>query len=267
MKLTLNGQTAYAYTGGKPFDPTLPCVVFVHGAQHDHSVWALQSRYFAHHGYSVLAVDLPGHNRSSGAPLPSIEALADWIADLLTAAGVTQPSLLVGHSMGSLIALETAHRHPQRVAKIALIGTAFPMKVSDTLLQAALNQTEQAISMVNEWSHSSIASKPSNPGPGAWLHGGNQRLMERVLRNNPAKVFHTDFTACNAYANGQAAAQSLHCPALFVMGKKDVMTPLKSGSALAQVMHKARSVVLDCGHAIMAEKPDETLDALIAFLR
>jgi pimeloyl-ACP methyl ester carboxylesterase len=92
MELELDGKRAYAYTGGKPFDPALPCVVFIHGAQNDHSVWGLQSRWFAHHGFAVLAVDLPGHGRSTGAPLPAIEALADWIVALLDAVGIAGPA-------------------------------------------------------------------------------------------------------------------------------------------------------------------------------
>ena len=112
MELNLSGHKAYAYTGGKPFDPALPCAVFVHGAQNDHSVWGLQTRWFANHGFSVLAVDLPGHNRSEGAPLTSVEELADWVMALVAAAGVKAPALVFGHSMGSLIALECAARHP-----------------------------------------------------------------------------------------------------------------------------------------------------------
>ncbi|HET9043413.1 MAG TPA: alpha/beta fold hydrolase, partial [Burkholderiales bacterium] len=90
MDLTVQGRKAYAYTGGKAFDAALPCVVFIHGAEHDHSVWVLQSRYLAHHGYGVLAVDLPAHGRSEGPPLASVEAIADWTTALLDAAGVKQ---------------------------------------------------------------------------------------------------------------------------------------------------------------------------------
>ena len=113
MELTVDGRKAYAYTGGKPFDAALPCVVFVHGALHDHSVWTLLARWFAHHG----------HARAGGRPArprpqrrarrwPSVEALADWTLALLDAAGV-QRAALVGHSMGSLIALEAAARAPR----------------------------------------------------------------------------------------------------------------------------------------------------------
>jgi len=269
MELTIAGQPAYAYTGGKPFDPTLPCAVFVHGAQNDHSVWVLQTRWFANHGFSVLAVDLPGHNRSKGAPLATVEQMADWVMNVVAAAAcVTSPVLVFGHSMGSLIALECAARHPQRVRGIALLATAYPMKVSDALLDASLNREAQAIEMVNTWSHSSLANKPSSPGPGAWMHGGNQRLMERVSRNNPgAHVFHNDFSACSAYAHGEQAAATLACPALFITGSKDMMTSPKAAQALAAKMAKASLVSVPCGHAIMGERPDEVLDALADFAR
>lgn len=268
MQLTINGHSAYAYTGGKIFNPALPTAVFIHGAQNDHSVWGLQTRYFAHHGFSVLAVDLPGHGRSGGPALHSVEAMADWLNALLDAAGVSQ-AILVGHSMGSLIALEAASRQPSRVAGIALVGTAYPMKVSTALLDAARDREPAAIDMVNIWSHSSIAQKPSAPGPGFYVPGGSRRLMQRVSQRNPDQVFFTDFSACNAYANGEQAAASLAahgCAALFLLGLKDVMTPAKAAATLAAQLPQAQVVKVEaCGHALMAEQPDQVLDSLFRF--
>ncbi len=265
MELDIHGQRAYAYTGGKPFDAALPTAVFIHGAQNDHSVWILQTRYFAHHGFSVLAVDLPGHGRSGGSPLASVEEMADWLNALLDEAGVTK-AILIGHSMGSLIALEAASRSPSRVQGVALVGTAYPMKVSPALLETSRDREQVAIDWVNLWSHSTIAQKPSAPGPGFWVHGGSQRLMQRIAARNPAKVFFTDFSACNDYANGERAAASLDCPALFLLGRKDIMTPAKAAATLSSTMKNARTVMLqNCGHALMAEQPDQVLDALFAF--
>lgn len=267
MLLNIQGRQAYCYTGGKSFDAALPTIVFIHGAQNDHSVWGLQTRYFAHHGFSVLAVDLPGHGRSKGAPLDSVEAMADWLLALLDAAGA-QKAALVGHSMGSLIALEAAFRAPARIWRLALVGTAYPMKVSDTLLDASLNAEQAAIDMVNIWSHTSIAHKPSCPGPGFSVMDGSRRLMQRISALNPARVFHTDFSACNAYANGEAAAKSVTCPALFLLGKRDMMTPPKAAATLAKSMPQSEVVQIEhCGHALMAEQPDAVLDALYAFMR
>lgn len=268
MILTVQGQPAYAYTGGKAFDAALPTAVFIHGAEHDHSVWALQSRYFAHHGFGVLAVDLPGHCRSSGPALTSVPAMADWLAALLDAAGV-QRAFVAGHSMGSLIALDFAGRYPERATHLALLATAIPMTVSDTLLDAALNREPEAIGMVNEWSHSTLAAKPSCPGPGFWLHGMNQRLMERVSARGEANLFHTDFSACNGYADGLARAAQVRCATRVVVGRRDAMTPPRAARALADALAQAGvpvdTVTLEAGHALMAEQPDATLDALFSF--
>jgi pimeloyl-ACP methyl ester carboxylesterase len=266
----VNGTPAYAYTGGKAFDPSLPTAVFLHGAQHDHSVWALQSRYFAHHGFNVLAVDLPGHSRSAGPAAASIRALADWLAALLDKLGV-QGAFVAGHSMGSLIALDFAGRHPERVTHLALLATAVPMTVSDTLLKAALENESEAIEFVNRWSHSTLAAKPSCPGPGFWLHGMNQRLMERVATRGEARLFHTDFAACNAYADGLERAAQVRCPVRLILGSQDAMTPPRAARALADALAAGGArfdvVTLEAGHALMSEVPDATLEALFDFAR
>jgi len=262
VDLNVNGNQMYAYTGGRPFDPALPTVVFIHGAEHDHCVWVLQSRYLAHHGRGVLAVDLPGHGRSEGPALESVEAIADWLVALLDAAGAKQAAL-VGHSMGSLVAVECAARYPDRISRIALIGTAFPMRVSDELLDATKDDEPLAQDMVNIWSHAAYAHYPSNPGPGFWVMGENLRLMQR---QKPG-VMHIDFAACNSYANGIAAATKVACPALLILGKRDIMTPPRATKELSAALRNKRIVEIPgSGHALMAEKPDEVLDALIAFV-
>ena len=266
MQIELNGQTAYAYTGGKPFDASLPCVVFIHGAQNDHSVWGLQSRWFAHHGFAVLAVDLPGHGRSAGKPLPTIADLADWIEMLLERVGAgdtAKNASLVGHSMGSLTALECASRHPARIARIALVGTAVPMPVSDALLGAAKDREPKAIAMINTWSHSPRGTIGGNTVPGMWLLGTSRRLMER----QESGVLYNDLAACNAYTHGMEAAASVTCPALIIGGSRDLMTHPKAAAGLAATLSHARSVSLDgAGHALMAEQPDAVLDALRGFI-
>lgn len=260
----VHGDAVYSYTGGKPFNPDQPTIVFLHGAQNDHSVWALQSRWFAHHGWNVLAPDLPGHGRSGGAALRTVEAMADWVLALLDAAGAQQ-ALLAGHSMGSLIALEAAHRAPARVSGLALLGTTWPMKVSDTLLAASKDALPAAIDMVNIWSHSGPLPRPACPAPGFSSTGMSRRLMQRLAERNPADLFHTDFSACNAYANGAAAAAGIACPTLFVLGARDVMTPPRSAQALTSAVRHGKIVSVDAGHAMMAEQPDAVLDALVAF--
>ena len=262
MELHVPGHAgAYAYTGGKPFDATLPCVVFIHGALNDHSVWTLLARWCAHHGHAVLAVDQPGHGRSGGAPLASVEALADWVLALLDAAGVAKAAL-VGHSMGSLIALEAAARAPERATRLVMMGTAYPMKVSDALLSTARETPLKAIDMVNAFSHAGMSAKPSYPGPGMWLHGSSRALMRRVQSGQRAtNLFHHDFSVCDRYAHGIEAAAKVQCPTDFVLGTRDQMTSPKQTTEIARAL-KARVSQVDAGHQLMAEAPDAVLAAL-----
>ena len=261
MELSMHGRRAYAYTGGKAFDASLPCVVFVHGASNDHSGWNLLARWFAHHGHGVLAVDLPGHVRSEGPPLDSVEAMADWVLALLDAAGV-QRAALAGHSMGSLVALEAAARAPDRITRLAMLATAYPMKVSDALLATAAEAPQRAMEMVNAWAISSFASKPGFPGPGAWLHGGGMALMRRVQQAAPhPNLFRHDFEVCNRYAGGLEAAARVRCPVTLVLGRHDQMTTPRAAAGLASAL-RARVVTVPSGHHLMGEAPDAGLNAV-----
>jgi pimeloyl-ACP methyl ester carboxylesterase len=207
MHITVQGHSTYCYTGTKALDAAKPTIVFIHGVLNDHSVWILQSRYFAHHGFNVLAIDLPGHAKSAGEPLKTVADAAAWVHELLQAAGVPQAAL-VGHSLGSLIALEAAALKPQAVSHLALLGTAAPMKVSPALLDASLNAPFKAIDMVNTFSHSTLAPPPSCYGPGTWLYGGSRALMRRVLASNSkVNVFHHGFSMCDSYEGAVAAAE------------------------------------------------------------
>jgi pimeloyl-ACP methyl ester carboxylesterase len=269
MRLGVAPQQIFAYTGGRPLDPVRPCIVFLHGAQLDHSVWTLQSRYLAHHGFGVLALDLPGHGRSDGPVLDSVEEIGARIAGALRELEL-QRVVLIGHSMGSLIALEAARRLTEGVAGVALCGTAFPMRVSEELLAATRNDPAAAMEMINVWSHrASIApfcTRPGNPGPGFSIVWGNLRLMQRIARNNGRHVLANDFAACNAYAGGLEAIKALHCPVLFILGEADSMTLPKFARGLIEGAANGRVVTLpDTGHAMMAENPEGVRRALTEF--
>jgi pimeloyl-ACP methyl ester carboxylesterase len=259
----------YAYTGGKTFDPALPTIVFLHGGEHDHSVWILQSRYMAHHGYGVLAIDLPGHSRSAGPALTTVESMAELLSGALQASGAER-LMLVGHSMGSLIGLELATRMRDKVQGVVLIATASPMQVSDALLDATKNAPTQAMQMINVWSHSaSIGAfdrKPSSPGPGFSNVWSNLRLMQRISQRNGADVLHADFSACNAYQRGAEAAAELACPALFILAASDSMTPARTAQPLIDACKDATTITLaGSGHSLMAENPDGVREALRRF--
>ena len=271
MLITTPQATIYAYTGGKAFDPTRPTVVFIHGVLNDHSVWILQSRYLAHHGYNVLAIDLPGHCKSTGEPPATVEAAAQAVIAMLDALQIDRASI-VGHSWGSLITLEISRQAPERVNHVVLVGTAFPMKVSPALIENSLNNPMQALRMINVFSRATLCAPPSVMGPGTWVFGAGMALGKRVLASNPdVNLFHRGFVACDSYEHGEKAAQKLSCPALFVLGNADQMTPAKAAQSLVKLAKATGQPVevvhLDVGHHQMSEAPDGTLRALFGFLQ
>jgi pimeloyl-ACP methyl ester carboxylesterase len=261
MKLTVQGKETYAYTGGKPFDPSLPTIAFVHGALNDHSVWTLLARWAAHHGFGVLALDLPGHMRSAGPALASVEAMADWLLAALDAAGV-QRAAFAGHSLGSLVALEAAARAPDRATRLLMFGTAVPMPVTEALLGASRDAPHEAIEMVVTYSFSTLAAKPSYPGPGVWLRGSARGLMRQVLAHGgDPLLFHTDFAACNDYTGGLTAAERVRCSSHLILGAADQMTPPRGAREIAAAL-KATVHTVPAGHFLMQEQPDGVLNAM-----
>lgn len=262
MNLTVDGERVFAATGGRPFDTALPAVVFVHGAGMDHTNWALQTRYFAHRGRSVLAVDLPGHGKSGGKPLASIGDIADWLARLIEAAGL-ENAALAGHSMGALAVLDCAARHSGKVRALALLGVAPKMPVHPDLLAAAAADDHRAFELVTDWGHGPGAHRGRHPAPGLWMLGGAEALLERC----PPGVLHNDLAACNAYRDAPAAAAKVACPTLLVLGADDRMTPARAGQTLAEAIPDARTALIPgSGHMMMTEASDATLDALKTIL-
>ncbi|MDR2333692.1 MAG: alpha/beta hydrolase [Burkholderiaceae bacterium] len=267
MHIDVHGAQIYAYTGGKPFDAAKPTAIFIHGVLCDHSVWALQSRYLANHGWNVLAIDLPGHCRSGGKVPETVEDAATFVGQLMDAAGLRKAAL-IGHSWGSLIAMQAAAQLGERVSHLVLVGTASPMKVSPALLESAVKSPEQAIRMINVFSRATLS--PPN-GAGSWVFGGGMALGRRVLASNQdTNLLYTGFKACDSYAGGDAAMAALACPVLFALGTEDQMTPARAAKGLIDAAKAAGKQVsiaqLPSGHNQMTEAPDATLFAIRDFL-
>ncbi len=261
MDFAVDKKRVFSYTAAHELDPKKRTIVFVHGAGLDHSWFGLQSRYFGYHGWNVLALDLPGHGRSEGPPIATVDAMAQWVFDLLKNLKIEKAGI-VGHSMGSLVALECAARQPERVERIALIGTAYPMKVGEAFLEAARKNERAAFDMETIWGHAAQVPLGGNPNPGMWMYGDT---LARLARLAPG-VLYNDLKACNDYASGLESAAKVGCPALFVLGQRDVMTPVKAAKALQEKIPGSKTkTIAPSGHSLMAEAPDATLDALVGF--
>jgi pimeloyl-ACP methyl ester carboxylesterase len=258
MKLTVDGRTVFATTGGTEFDAGKPAIVFLHGAGFDRTAWRLQTRWFAHHGRAVLAVDFPAHGWSDGPALDSIPAMADWTARLIEAAGLKEAAL-VGHSMGALVALDCAARHGDKVRALGLCGVASEMPVHPEMLESAKANTVKVQELMTFWGMGNALHKGGMVSPGLWL----RRESLAVLAGNRPDVIHTDLAACNAYKDAPARAAAVKCPTVFVLGDGDLMTPaVKARSLVAAIAGATAVTIHDCGHFMMVERPDETLEAL-----
>jgi pimeloyl-ACP methyl ester carboxylesterase len=262
MKLSVDGHPVFATTGGAHFDPEKPAVIFLHGAGFDRTAWRLQTRWFAHHGRSVLAIDFPAHGWSDGPALASIAAMADWTAKLIDATGVKQAAL-VGHSMGALVAVDAAARFPDKVRALGLCGVASEMPVHPEMLDSAKANTLKVQELMTFWGIGNALHKGGMTSPGLWL----RRESLAVLAGNKPDVIHADLAACNAYKDALARAAGVKCPTVLVLGDGDLMTPPAKGKALAAAIPGARAVIVPgCGHFMMVERPDETLEALKAYV-
>jgi pimeloyl-ACP methyl ester carboxylesterase len=259
VKIRVNNEEVYAASGNRELDPERDTAVFIHGTGQDHTIWVLPTRYFARHGKNVLAIDLPGHGRSGGSPLETIEEMADWVIAVLDAAGLNRAAL-VGHSLGSLVTVAAAARHPDRVRAIALVSTTVPMPVADFLLDKARDNSHTAIDILNFWGFSKSAQLGGNATPGNWMLGAGMRLMEKA----DAGVIHTDLKACNEYIEGLSHAANVQCHALLILGERDMLTPTRSTRKVAEALPDAETVILEgAGHALLSERPDPVLDQLI----
>lgn len=263
MYLDLNDEKIFIATGHRDFDASLPSILFIHGAGMSHLVWALYSRYYAHNGYNVLAVDLPGHGLSGGELRDSVESMAEFVNTVLDHFDI-KDCRLVGHSMGSLVAIEAAHQKPARVKHLVLIGCAYPMTVGEPLLEAARVDDPSAIDMMVIWGHDYAEQIGGNRVPGV------RAIIQakRWLQSAAPGVLFNDLNACNVYQNADAAMQAFEMPVSMIVGDRDKMTPPKVAAAAAKALpHVDFHPIPKCGHGCMLEQPEKTHVALASALR
>jgi len=262
MKLTVSGQDTFASTGGRAFDAEGEVILFIHGSGQSHLGFQLQHRFLANRGFQVLTPDLPGHGLSDGAPLTTIEDQADWIADFMTAAGVSRAHI-GGHSQGGLVALELARRHGDRVRSLIFMATGLAIPVNDALISLADTKQPAAIAAMMDWGHGPTGHRHDHSMPGV----SHMRYGAQLMDQNAAGALHADLSACAAYDGGSEAARTVDVPSLCILAGKDKMTPIKAGRALAAALPRNHTVeVPTAGHMIITEAPFAVNDAIRTFL-
>jgi pimeloyl-ACP methyl ester carboxylesterase len=264
MDVTVDGKRAHAATGGREAGADEPAVILIHGAGTDRTLWQLQTRNIAHGGRRVFALDMPGHGHSAGPALTTIADMAGWVTRFMDAAGIKCASV-IGYSMGSLVALELAASHPDRVERVVLMGIADEMPVHPDLLAAAEANQALGPELIVFWGLGAHARIGGHPHPGLWVSG----VTETLLKHSKAGVLFADLASCDVYEGAYAAAAKVKCPVRLVLGAEDSMAPAKKGLKLGEAMTGAEvsSVVIPgAGHMMMLEQPDAVYHALKGFV-
>ena len=217
-------------------------------------------------GFRSLAVDLPGHGRSQGEPLASIEDMAAWLEALFDELGIDQCAL-VGHSMGALVTLAAAALYSERVGCAVLAGVSVPLAVHPELLQLAGDGDFRAIEILA--GHGLTYRDRLGGGPIAGIC--MERLGQRLLTRAPLATLAVDLAACAAYEEGLAHARRVRCPTHLILGDEDALVPRAAARPLENALSDGGAAVttrsLATGHLMMIEHPEPFHQALLASLQ
>jgi len=258
MIITVNKEKIFVATGGQAFDNSKPTVVFVHGSGLDHRCWALQSRWFAFHGYSVFAPDLPGHGLSTGKPLSTIEAMGQWLVKALNTVEVSSVHL-VGHSAGFLVALEAAGGLGDTLKTITAVASSTSIPVSDLLITAAESSANEGADLMLRFAFGLQARAGISAVPGMQPIA----IARQIISGNPLA---TDFKACHNYCAGESRISEINIPSHVILASEDKMTPIKFGLELASSLRARITQIDNSGHMLPLESPKKTLDAAKSFI-
>jgi pimeloyl-ACP methyl ester carboxylesterase len=176
MRLDIEGRPVSLAVHGPPPSPDVPAVLFLHGAGHGRQRLGAPGAPLGARGVTALVPDLPGHGRSGGDLLTSIDSLAALVWRLVDALGLRRLAL-VGHSMGALTALAAAAAEPERATNLVLLGAALALPVNAALLAAARDEPATAAGLIAGWGLGRRASLTGGGVPGGSLDGAVRALL------------------------------------------------------------------------------------------
>jgi pimeloyl-ACP methyl ester carboxylesterase len=226
---------------------TEPRLVFIHGAGGTHKVWRYQTTAFP----ASVALDLPGHPRGIG--YNTVSEYAEFVTKAIAGRELTSV-VLVGHSMGGAITIETALARPPFLAGIVLVGSGARLRVTSIMKDEVIRDYAHAAEVIAQWAYS--------PKSDAKLRKASvQELLEL-----PAEVTYGDFQACDRFDKMNEISR-IDLPTLMVCGEDDALTPVRYSQYMKERIRNARMVVIpNAGHSVMLEKPEELNNALRSFL-
>ena len=257
MIITVENKNVYASDAGQGIENSKDTIVFLHGSGLSHIVWSLTEQFFSNKNFNVLSIDLPGHGNSEGPCLESIEKITDWLEKVFEKLNLKN-LILVGHSQGCLEAIEYSFKYKKRLKKMVLMGGSYQMPVNKDLIDLASNGDSDAVKLMMKWGYE--GSKK--------FIGGNP--IERIIQSprDISEILAVDLIACNNYANGSKAAQSISCPIMLVFGELDKMVNLEAGKKFANLVKNSTThIIPGCGHMIMIEKAFEMREKVLEFLK
>jgi pimeloyl-ACP methyl ester carboxylesterase len=234
-------------------------LVFLHGVGGGHHAWEDQVPYFGGLGYPSHAWDQPGYGKSPIVDPYDLEHVSASLALLIESLG-GEPVVLIGHSMGGLIAQETYVRHPKLVRAMALCFTspAFAGGNSDftrQFLAARIGPLDQGKSMAE------IAAKliPTM--------GSNSKLAEQIMAGVPPDTYRKAVKLLTTFDRRKELAD-IKVPTLLVAGSEDKVAPPSVMEKMAGKIPGAEYVLMpDCGHLGPMDRPDAFNAILLGFLQ
>lgn len=221
--------------------------LFIHGAGGSKNKWRAIAPFLETKPRDYYFIDLPGHGENQSQPAQSIE---DY-ASKLNEAFKNRNLIVIGHSMGGLIALEMAKQNP-RVKGIILIASHFQLPVHPKI-----------IGSLQEGSFPESLFRASY-GPNAEEALLKEEQNELLL--NPIHIITSDFIQCSAYQKGEKTLSQLKTPILAIYGKEDRLLPPYALEKLEELVpYLEKKIIEGAGHYILLEKPKEVAREILNF--
>jgi pimeloyl-ACP methyl ester carboxylesterase len=247
-----------------------PPIVLLHGIMLTSALWVHQLRELADH-HRVIALDLRGHGQSlPGSEGSGIERLASDVASVLDVLGV-ENAVVVGHSMGGMVALQMAVDMPLDVRRRRLAGivltstTAGPFATLPGwagVVRTTGPVTARALLLGERWGAKALPSRDLRwwlvrLGFGADAPAAQVRFVEAMHRGTPSRTL-ADLIPSLAAFDLSARLGSLDLPVLVVVGSHDKLTAPRLARRMAAALPEATLVELPrCGHMPMLERRRE----------